>query len=82
MENQKYEIEIAEFNSAGIRAEAAKHGITHMRYLGGNNEIGIYALPLQNGAEIRVANTNGDPVWEEADTQEFAKLLEEIGFSK
>lgn len=31
----KCEIEVAEFNSAGIQAEAMQLGITHMREIGG-----------------------------------------------
>lgn len=84
----KYYIEISEFNSAGIRAEAKRLGITHMRRLGGGHAgggdraddyVGFYALPHQSGWEFRVANTNGDPVWEEEDMQAFAELAESCG---
>lgn len=84
-----YEIEIAEFNSSGIRAEAKKQGITHMHKIGGGfvagheNEadwyVGFYSLPHPKYGDFRVANTNGDPVWEEDDAQAFADLAEQCG---
>jgi hypothetical protein len=84
-----YNIGIAEFNSTGIRSEAEALGITHMRSIGGGYAeghegeadyyVGFYALPHPNGQEFRVANTNGDPVWEEADPQGFAELAESCG---
>ncbi len=84
-----YDIEIAEFNSSGIRAEAKKAGITHMRKIGGGfvegheNEadwyVGFYAIPHPKYGDFRVANTNGDPVWEENDAQAFADLAEQCG---
>ena len=84
-----YEIEIAEFNSAGIRAEAKKQGITHMREIGrgyveghdGDADwfIRFYALPNPKGWEFRVADTNSDPVWEDVDQQDFADLAESCG---
>lgn len=86
----KYDIEIAEFNSSGIKAEALRAGITHMRKVGGGfvegHEgeadwyVGFYAmLNKKEGWEYRVANTNADPVWEEADAQAFADLAEQCG---
>lgn len=84
-----YEIEIAEFNSAGIQSEAAKNGITHMHFIGGGYAdghdgeadwyVGFYALPHPKYGDFRVANTNADPVWEEADGQAFADLAESCG---
>lgn len=84
-----YDIEIAEFNSAGIRSEAEALGITHMRSIGGGYAaghegqadyyVGFYAMPHPHGWEFRVANTNGDPVWEEADQQAFTELAESCG---
>ena len=85
--NDTYNIEIANFNSAGIRAEAARNGITHMRHIGSgyagdenaDSRIDFYALPHPKYGEFRVADTNGDPIWEEADAQAFADLAEECG---
>lgn len=83
-----YDIEIETFNSAGIRAEARRSGITHMRhigggYAGGSNDadarVYFYALSHPKFGEFRVADTNGDPVWEESDAQAFADLAEECG---
>lgn len=83
-----YDIEIANFNSAGIRAEAARSGVTHMRHLGsgyagGSDDadarVDFYALNHPKFGEFRVADTNGDPVWEECDAQAFADLAEECG---
>ena len=83
-----YDILIANFNSSGIRAGA--NGATHMRLIGcgqydgrdGNdNQVCFYALPdmYHEGCEYRVANTNGDPVWEEQDEAEFEELAEHCG---
>jgi len=85
---RKYEIEIAEYNSSGIRAIARQAGISHMRligsgYLPGHEDqpdyrITFFALPYQ-GYEMRVADTNGDPIWEEEDQQYFAELAKSVG---
>lgn len=85
-----YDTAIVDFNSAGIRAAARDNGITHMRlvgtgYMAGHEgeadyRVSIYALPSQ-GAEYLVADTNGDPVWEEADQQGFAALAESCGIA-
>jgi hypothetical protein len=40
--------------------------------------VGFYALPV-DGSEILVANTNGDPVWQEEDSEVFARLAEACG---
>lgn len=84
-----YDIPIDEFNSAGIRAVAAKLQTTHMRKIGGgylaghegqaDYFVGFYALPEVDGTEVWVANTNGDPVWEFDDPQAFADLAEACG---
>lgn len=72
----EYPIEIAKYNSAGIRAEAKSAGITHMREVAaGRDERGnaatVFALPTREGWEVRVLDTNADPVWEEADRADF-----------
>ena len=89
MQTITYSIEIANFNSADIRAEARALGITHMRAIGvgcpegredqADYRVDFYALPHPDGYEFRVANTNGDPVWDEADPQAFADLAESCG---
>ena len=76
----EYPILIADYNSSGIRAEAARAGITHMREIArdgiDDNCIVIFALPLE-GAEIQVADTNADPIWREADEQGWQKMLDD-----
>lgn len=89
MKIQQYPIEIANFNSSGIRHEAKQLGITHMRKIGSGYAeghvgeadywIGFYALPHPKGWEFRVADTNADPVWEEANSQAFAELADSCG---
>ena len=82
-----YEIEIQDFNSSGILATARSTGTTHMRHLGAgfavpgdcNSLINFYALPHKNGYEYRVADTNGDPLWEECDPQAFADIANQCG---
>ena len=84
MTNEDYPIEIAEHNSAGIREIAAKAGATHMRKIA-SGSMGepatyatLYAMPCNEG-EIRVLDTNGDPVWEDEDATAFAETLEAYG---
>ena len=87
----KYDIEIEGFNSLGIREVAAQCGATHMRFIGGGYAnghdgeadyyVGFYAFPQNTDStfECRVANTNGDPVWEDEDASVFAELAESVG---
>jgi hypothetical protein len=89
MATTSYPIEIAEFNSAEIRHMAAELGATHMRLLGSghsdgdtnnpNSRVSFYAVPDEDGAEWFVADTNGDPVWEDQDAEVFAQLAAECG---
>lgn len=77
-------IHISEINSARIVSEAKAAGLSNVELLGefehpdhpgsGDWMIRLYEL---NG--VRVADTNGDPVWEEDDRSAFADLLEEYG---
>lgn len=70
-------------NSADIISEARRRGISKLKYIGNYRhpdhpdssdwDIGIFEIP--DGG--RVATTNGDPVWEEADPGLFAEMLEE-----
>lgn len=86
-----YPVEIAEYNSAGIRKYAGQIGATHMREIGrghsdGNSDnpnslVIFFAIPDTDGDEWRVADTNGDPVWMEDSFQAFTKLAEECGVS-
>src|SRR5512137_1814073 len=73
------QISIDDISSIGIRYEMRKHGISEIELLGeygtGDARVGVYEFP--NGT--RVASSNGDPIWEEADLQAFANLLREIG---
>lgn len=82
-----YDVEIAEYNSADIRYEGAQVGATHMRLIGEGYHLGrqeadakvrFFAIPGPHG-EFRVADTNGDPVWENNDPQGFAELAESCG---
>ena len=74
---------IAEINSSYIQAEAAKAGITEATFIAeggeGENFITVWSLTDHNGFTFRVANTNGEPVWEEQDVAEFAELLASVG---
>lgn len=72
--------------SLGIAKFARDNGITAdqislVEILGeGENQIKVYKLPLpgSDGCTQRVAETNGDPVWEENDPAAFAELLESL----
>jgi hypothetical protein len=79
----QYGIEIAAYNSAGIRDTAKEIGVQYMREVArhgeGSNRLVLFALPHPNGYEIRVIDTNGDPIWEEDDQAVFNEVLELMG---
>jgi hypothetical protein len=78
-------IEIQNYNSAGIKAAAQENSITHMSYLGEGHQDGntnnpnslVTFFQLDGGG--RVADTNGDPVWEDGSESDFADLAEACG---
>lgn len=74
---------IEDINSTGIQAEADKHAITHATFIDeggeGENYITVWELTGADGIGFRVADTNGEPVWEEADMEIFADLLASVG---
>ena len=75
------EISIADINSGGIAREARKAGITTATQLGDNGKSGDARVTVYQLGDLRVANTNGDPVWEESDHAAFAELLETEGIA-
>jgi len=74
-------INIENLNSAGIVAEARKAGISTVTKLGDNGKSGDARVTIYKLGDVRVADTNGDPVWEESDSATFAELLESEGIS-
>jgi len=72
-------INIENLNSAGIVAEARKAGISTVTKLGDNGKSGDAKVTIYRLGDVRVADTNGDPVWEESDPSSFAELLESEG---
>jgi len=78
-------VPIEDINSSYIQAEAKSHGITYARFIGeageGEMHITVWGLTGADGFEFRVAETNGGPVWEEQDLEEFAELLGSVGFA-
>ena len=75
----KNEISIADINSIGIAVEARKAGITTVTKLGDNGKSGDAQVTVYQLGDVRVADTNGDPIWEESDLAAFAELLESEG---
>ena len=73
------EINIANINSGGIAREARKAGITTITQLGDNGKFGDARVTVYQLGVVRVANTNGDPIWEESDHAAFAELLDSEG---
>jgi hypothetical protein len=73
------EISIEEINSRGIRLAAQIAGLTTIIRLADNGKIGDARLVIYQVGDLRVAYTNGDPVWEESDHATFAELLESEG---
>ena len=74
-------ISIDNINSAGIRAEARKAGISTVTKLGDNGKFGDARVTIYQLGDVRVADTNGDPIWEESDSATFAELLESEGIA-
>jgi hypothetical protein len=73
-------ISIEDINSNGIKTQAKIDGITEVELLAtsgtGDQKITVYQF-----GPVRVADTNGDPVWEESDPCGFADLMEEAGIN-
>lgn len=65
--------------SLGIAAEMAPSD--RAERLGDNGKAGDQLVIVWRVRGVRVASTNGDPVWEENDTAEFAELLESEGIT-
>ncbi|MCK9326580.1 MAG: hypothetical protein M0P69_13900 [Bacteroidales bacterium] len=73
-------IPITDINSHGIVSECEKLGITHIELLdeghsdgdtnNPNSRVRFYLVGC-----VRVADTNGDPIWEEDDFATFAELI-------
>jgi hypothetical protein len=72
-------INIEDINSIGIAVEARSAGITTVTKLGDNGKTGDARVTIYQLGDVRVADTNGDPVWEEADHAAFAELLDTEG---
>jgi hypothetical protein len=81
-------INIENINSAGIASEMRRIGTTKAELIGigewengnPNTRCEFYRIiDPSTGFDFRVANTNGDPVWEEEDHGAFAELAESCG---
>ena len=74
-------IQVAEINSAGIVSECEKMGIESIELLAeghsdGNSNNSDSRVRFYMAGCVRVADTNGDPIWEEDDPRAFAELIE------
>ncbi len=74
-------INVEDINSIGIAVEARKAGISTVTKLGDKGKSGDARVTVYQLGDVRVADTNGDPVWEESDHATFAELLESEGIS-
>lgn len=63
--------------SLGIYAEMAENDEAEL--LGTNGKQGDARVLVFSLRGVRVASTNGDPVWEESDSAAFAELMAEEG---
>ena len=72
---------LVEHSDAGevIKIEARENGVKYITELANNGKSGDARVTVYQFGEVRVADTNGDPVWEEADRAEFRELLESEG---
>ena len=71
-------IKIEELESIGIKSEAAEMGVNTLTLLGETGS-GDERLRVYECGAVRVAETNGDPIWEEADPHAFQEILEKCG---
>jgi len=74
-------IDIRRINSRGITRQAKSEGIAFATKLGDNGKNGDARVTVYQLGDVRVADTNGDPVWEEQDEAAFAELLETEGIA-
>lgn len=74
-------ISIDNLNSAGIVTEARKAGLDTVTKLGTNGKTGDAKVTIYRLGDVRVADTNGDPIWEESDHSGFSELLESEGIN-
>jgi len=80
--------QIADINSAEIQHFATEAGIAEATLLGkgearpgdANSLCAFYLLGDELGG-VRVATTNGDPIWEESAPEDFANLAAACGLS-
>ncbi len=75
----KTEIKIDDINSCGIAIEARAAGINLITELATNGKSGDAKITIYQVGDVRVADTNGDPIWEEQDRAAFAELLDTEG---
>ena len=72
-----------EINSTYIQAEAEREGLRSFDVEAeggtGENHVTVYTYIDRDGCYGRVAATNGQPVWEDADPGEFLGLLQSVG---
>jgi hypothetical protein len=72
-------IDIRRINSRGIARQAKMDGIAFATKLGDNGKNGDSRVTVYQLGDVRVADTNGDPIWEEQCVATFAELLESEG---
>ena len=72
-------IDIRRINSRGISRQANIEGIAFATLLGHNGKCGDARVTIYQLGDVRVANTNGDPIWEEQCLATFSELLESEG---
>lgn len=79
---------IEELNSSGIEAEMRSQGLNEIKFLGSylplkqhpnvcdaDARIWIYEFPNR----YKVADTNGDPIWEAEDLQAWEEVMADYG---
>ena len=80
----KTTIKIQDINSAGITAQAKIDGITELTHLGtyehpdhpGSND---WTIRVYDFGGVKVADTNGDPVWQENCPNAWRHLMQSYG---
>lgn len=74
-------IKIEDINSAGIQAQARKDGLKEVTILGtfdhpDHENSNDWRIRVYDFGGVKVADTNGDPVWAESDPEAWAEMME------
>lgn len=73
-------IKIKDINSAEIQSEMKRQGIEKIKYIGKfwhpeHSDSNDYAIEIYEYKGMKVAATNGNPIWEESDFEIWEEMM-------